>query len=61
VLIDVPRYKGPLQVSVAIVRWSRGSEFGMEFLQMGEDHQQQLHKLIRESEADVALRSWQRG
>jgi PilZ domain-containing protein len=56
VLIDVPRYKTPLQVECAMVRWSRGQEFGMEFLGSPKDDLQQLRELIRETEAASALR-----
>ena len=47
VLIDVPRYQTPLQVECAMVRWSNGHEFGMEFLGSPLDHQQRLRELIR--------------
>ena len=50
VLIDVPRYKTPLQVECAMVRWSNGQEFGMEFLGSPPDDQQRLRNLIRATE-----------
>jgi PilZ domain-containing protein len=50
-LIDVPRYKTPLQVDLAMVRWSNGQEFGMEFLGVPLDYQQRLHELILATEA----------
>lgn len=53
VLIDVPRYPTPLQVALAVVRWSQGHEFGMEFIRMAPEYQQQLHELIRETEAGL--------
>lgn len=56
VLIDVPRYQTPLQVTVARVCWSNGEEFGMEFLGSPPDEQQRLHELIRTTEAANALR-----
>lgn len=51
VLIDVPRYKHPLYVTFAVVRWSNGREFGMEFTQMEPEDQQRLHQLIEQTKA----------
>ncbi len=48
VLIDVPRYENPLHVTLAVVRWSNGQEFGMEFIRMEPDSQQRLCQLIRQ-------------
>jgi hypothetical protein len=56
VLIDVPRYRTPLQVALAVVRWSNGQEFGMEFIKMTPDEQLRLRELIRQTEAARALR-----
>ena len=50
VLIDVPRYQAPLQVELAMVRWSNGQEFGMEFLGAPSGDQQRLRELIRAAE-----------
>lgn len=47
VLIDVPRYERPLHVSLAVIRWSNGREFGMEFIQMEPDDQKRLRELIQ--------------
>jgi hypothetical protein len=55
VLIDVPRYATPLQVALAVVRWSNGQEFGLEFIQMEPDNQQRLRELIRATEAARAI------
>ena len=57
VLIDVPRYQTPLHVTRAVVRWSKGQEFGMEFVQMELDDEQRLNQLMRQIAADTALRS----
>ena len=51
VLIDVPRYKHPLYVTFAVVRWSNGREFGMEFTQMEPGDQQRLRQLIEQTKA----------
>ena len=32
VVIDVPRLLAPIQVDRAIIRWSNGNEFGLEFV-----------------------------
>ena len=47
VLIDVPRFDHPLHVPLAVIRWSSGQEFGMEFIQMEPDDQRQLRELIQ--------------
>jgi len=46
VVIDVPRYINPLAVTLAVVRWSKGQECGMEFIQMEPDDQRRLRELI---------------
>ena len=57
VLIDVPRYETPLQVTRAVVRWSKGQEFGIEFIQMESADEQRLNQLVRQMAADTALRT----
>ena len=47
VLIDVPRFEHPLHVPLAVIRWSSGQEFGMEFIQMEPDDQKRLRELIQ--------------
>jgi len=61
VRIEVPRRQNPLEILVATVRWTKGTEFGMEFLRMEPDQERRLRELIQENEADLALRIWQRG
>ena len=56
-LIDVPRYDNPLHVDVAIVRWAREKECGMEFIRMAPDIRQRLHDVIRASESNPPLQS----
>ena len=51
-LIDVPRYDNPLHVDMAIVRWAREQEFGMEFISMAADSQKRLQEVIRASETN---------
>jgi len=42
VLIEVPRFLAPIQVDRAIIRWSRGNDFGLEFVGISFDDQQRL-------------------
>src|SRR5215831_11180608 len=56
VIIAVPGFAKALHVPRAVVRWSHGQEFGMEFLQMETDDQQQLGELIRQTELVSAPR-----
>jgi len=56
VIIAVPGFAKALHVPRAVVRWSHGQEFGMEFLQMEPDDQQQLGELIRQTELVSAPR-----
>ena len=51
-LIDVPRYDNPLHVDVAIVRWAKEQECGMEFIKMAPDTQQRLRDVIRTNESN---------
>ena len=55
VLIDAPRYEKPLHVTLAVVRWSNGQEFGMEFIKMEQDDQQRFRQLISATAAGTAL------
>jgi len=46
VVIDVPRYINPVGVTLAVVRWSKGQECGMEFIHMEPDDHRRLRELI---------------
>ena len=46
VLIDIPPLLASIQVYRAIVRWSGGNEFGLEFVGISFDDQQRLQALI---------------
>ncbi len=46
VVIDVPRYLSPIHVDRAIVRWSSGNEFGLEFVGISFEEQERLQRLI---------------
>ena len=51
VSINVPRFEHPLHVPLAVIRWSNGQEFGMEFIQMEPDDQQRLRELLQQTAA----------
>ena len=57
VIIAVPGFAKALHVPRAVVRWSHGQEFGMEFLQMEPNDHQQLRELIRQTELARAPRT----
>lgn len=57
VLIDIPRYEHPLHIPLAVVRWSHGQEFGMEFIQMEPDDQQRLRELVEHISSATVLRN----
>jgi hypothetical protein len=46
VVIDVPRFSAPIQVDRAIVRWSRGNAFGLEFVGISSNDHNRLQVLI---------------
>jgi PilZ domain len=46
VLIDVPRLSAPIHVDRAVVRWSSGNEFGLEFTGIPSDDEQRLQDLM---------------
>lgn len=51
VLIDVPQDATPLQVALAVVRWSHGQDFGLEFIRMEPNYQERLRELIQQTAA----------
>ena len=44
--LALPRPQGPLKVDQAVVRWSKGQEFGLELLQMQPTEQERLRRFI---------------
>ena len=46
VLLDIPDGKPPLEIKVALVRWSRGQQFGLKFLTMEPDQQARLRRFV---------------
>ena len=46
VLLHLPDGKPPLEIKVALVRWSRGQQFGLKFLTMEPDQQARLRCFV---------------
>jgi len=42
----LPGCTSPCSVALAAVRWTKGSQFGVEFIKMHEKEQQQLHQVM---------------
>lgn len=45
-LLVLPGRQAPLAISLAVVRWSAGREFGVEFIRIEPAHQTLLRRLI---------------
>ena len=45
--IHLPKKGELLKVDVAVVRWSAGNAFGLDFLQVGQEEQDRLKRLIK--------------
>jgi len=45
--IDVPTLDAPLLVDLAVVRWSVGQEFGLDFLQLRPEEQKRLKRFVK--------------
>lgn len=56
--IAVDGHKEPMRIDLAVARWSRSGEFGVEFIRMHPRHQAQWRNTIRSrEEADLSGRS----
>ena len=44
--IHAPQFDYPIQIEQATVRWTKGKEFGLEFMRVFPDGLKQLHRLI---------------
>ena len=42
--ISLPDKESPMEVTLAVVRWATGEEFGLEFLRMGTEEQTRLRQ-----------------
>jgi hypothetical protein len=51
ILIDVPGRNEPLEIELAVVRWSIGLAFGVEFIRMKPNQQVLLQGMLRKLEA----------
>lgn len=47
VTLHLPKSDKPLKVDVAVVRWSAGNAFGLDFLQIGQEEQDRLKRFIK--------------
>lgn len=47
VTLHLPKSEKPLKVDVAVVRWSAGNAFGLDFLQIGQEEQDRLKRFIK--------------
>lgn len=55
--LQVPPPQLPITIDVAVVRWVRGEEFGVEFLSLASGNREQLHQVIRlDEQRDDAAR-----
>lgn len=45
--VHLPNESAPLGVSVAVVRWSRGETFGVEFMDMKDEEWKRLGRFIK--------------
>jgi len=54
VLLHLPDGKPPLEIKVALVRWSRGQQFGLKFLTMEPDQQARLRRFVSSLETGLS-------
>ncbi len=54
VLFHLPDGKPPLEIKVALVRWSRGQQFGLKFLTMEPDQQARLRRVVTTLETGLS-------
>jgi len=45
--IDLPDPEPPVEVEVAVVRWSRGDEFGLDFISLRPEECRRLSRFLR--------------
>jgi hypothetical protein len=53
--IYVPEHRFPLSVSLAVVRWTKGKRFGVEFIKMHESQQHLLRRLMAKYDANGSM------
>ena len=52
VRIETTEYEPPIQIQQALVRWSRGREFGLEFVTMDTDEWARLQHTMKQIEME---------
>ena len=53
--IKIPRHRKPLIVAVALVRWVKEGQFGLEFIRYGNGGKAQLEHLLAEKKGQFFL------
>ena len=53
--IKIPKQRKPLIVAVALVRWVKDGQFGLEFIRYGNGGKAQLERLLSEKNGDFIL------
>ena len=53
--IKIPRQRKPLIVAVALVRWVKDGQFGLEFIRYGNGGKAQLERLLLEKDGRLIL------
>lgn len=48
--IDLPDQEPPLKIEVAVVRWTRGQGFGVEFLRIHPSEEERLRQVVTTSQ-----------
>ena len=44
--IALPDHAAPMEVTLAVVRWSKGQKFGLEYLRMEDEEQERLRRFV---------------
>ncbi len=44
--LSLPDQAPPMDVDLAVVRWAKGREFGLEFLMIGSEQEERLHRFV---------------
>jgi hypothetical protein len=53
--IQLPEQETPLEIDLAVVRWTSGKRFGLEFLSIRQEMLGPLQRFVRSLEADTEL------
>jgi hypothetical protein len=55
IVIALPNHDGLLRIDLATTRWSRGKEFGVEFIRMDPEQQRRLQDCLQEFAVQESL------